>query len=106
MVGNTSQRCLTAGISLHLRLHGSTVVFQAAVNGCAGGPKAVRCMVAGRALTCMSSSAQSAAGLGLFEYMQLAEELGAEPVWVINNGVAHADSNPHDRHPALGAGGI
>jgi alpha-L-arabinofuranosidase len=26
--------------------------------------------------------------------MQLAEELGAEPVWVINNGVAHADSVP------------
>ena len=35
-----------------------------------------------------------AAGLGLFEYMQLAEELGAEAVWVINNGVAHADSVP------------
>ena len=31
-------------------------------------------------------------GLGLFEYMQLAEELKTEPVWVINNGVAHADS--------------
>ena len=31
-------------------------------------------------------------GLGLFEYMQLAEELNTEPVWVINNGVAHADS--------------
>ncbi|KAL4424426.1 hypothetical protein ABPG77_006364 [Micractinium sp. CCAP 211/92] len=31
-------------------------------------------------------------GLGLFEYMMLAEELGAEPVWVINNGVAHSDS--------------
>lgn len=26
--------------------------------------------------------------------MQLAEELRAEPVWVINNGVAHADSVP------------
>lgn len=24
--------------------------------------------------------------------MQLAEELDTEPVWVINNGVAHADS--------------
>lgn len=35
-----------------------------------------------------------ATGLGLYEYMQLAEELGAEPVWVINNGVAHADSVP------------
>lgn len=31
-------------------------------------------------------------GLGLFEYMQLAEELDAEPIWVINNGVAHGDS--------------
>jgi hypothetical protein len=31
-------------------------------------------------------------GLGLFEYMLLAEELGTEPVWVINNGVAHGDS--------------
>ncbi|KDD74833.1 hypothetical protein H632_c1045p0, partial [Helicosporidium sp. ATCC 50920] len=33
-------------------------------------------------------------GLGLFEYMQLAEELGAEPVWVINSGVAHNESIP------------
>ncbi|KAK2080720.1 hypothetical protein QBZ16_000574 [Prototheca wickerhamii] len=33
-------------------------------------------------------------GLGLYEYMQLAEELDTEPVWVINNGVAHADSVP------------
>ena len=31
-------------------------------------------------------------GLGLFEYMLLAEELGAEPIWVVNNGVAHGDS--------------
>lgn len=31
-------------------------------------------------------------GLGVFEYMVLVEELGTEPVWVINNGVAHADS--------------
>ncbi|KAK9787249.1 hypothetical protein WJX73_009553 [Symbiochloris irregularis] len=30
-------------------------------------------------------------GLGLFEYMLLAEELQAEPIWVINNGEAHAD---------------
>ena len=35
-----------------------------------------------------------AAGLGLFEYMQLAEELGAEPVWVVNNGVSHTESVP------------
>ena len=34
------------------------------------------------------------AGLGLFEYMQLAEDLGAEPVWVINNGVSHEESVP------------
>ncbi|KAL4859616.1 Alpha-L-arabinofuranosidase 1 [Chlorella vulgaris] len=31
-------------------------------------------------------------GLGLFEYMLLAEELATEPIWVINNGVAHGDS--------------
>ncbi|EFN58711.1 hypothetical protein CHLNCDRAFT_140355 [Chlorella variabilis] len=30
-------------------------------------------------------------GLGLFEYLLLAEELGAEPVWVVNNGIAHND---------------
>ena len=34
----------------------------------------------------------SSDGLGLFEYMLLAEELGAEPVWVLNNGIAHEDS--------------
>lgn len=33
-------------------------------------------------------------GLGLFEYMLLVEELQAEAVWVINNGVAHGDSVP------------
>ena len=37
------------------------------------------------------------AGLGLFEYMQLAEELGAEPVWVVNNGVSHEESVPAGR---------
>ncbi|PRW58664.1 Alpha-L-arabinofuranosidase 1 isoform B [Chlorella sorokiniana] len=31
-------------------------------------------------------------GLGLFEYMLLVEELQTEPIWVINNGVAHGDS--------------
>lgn len=31
-------------------------------------------------------------GLGLFEYMQLAEELGAAPVWVINSGISHQES--------------
>ena len=34
------------------------------------------------------------AGLGLFEYMLLAEELQAEPVYVINNGVSHQESVP------------
>ena len=33
-------------------------------------------------------------GLGLFEYMTLAEELEAEAVWVVNTGVAHGDSVP------------
>lgn len=31
-------------------------------------------------------------GLGLFEYMLLVEELRTEPIWVVNNGVAHGDS--------------
>ncbi|KAK9747959.1 hypothetical protein RND81_02G026600 [Saponaria officinalis] len=31
-------------------------------------------------------------GLGYLEYLQLAEDLGAEPVWVINNGFSHTDS--------------
>eukprot|EP00887_Chlorella_sp_A99_P001498 scaffold8.g1498.t1 len=30
-------------------------------------------------------------GLGLYEYLLLAEELGAEPIWVVNNGIAHGD---------------
>ena len=34
------------------------------------------------------------AGMGVFEYFQLAEALDAEPVWVINNGIAHEDSIP------------
>ncbi|DBA87466.1 TPA: aspartate-semialdehyde dehydrogenase-like protein [Trebouxia sp. C0004] len=33
-------------------------------------------------------------GMGVFEYFQLAEALDAEPVWVINNGIAHEDSIP------------
>ncbi|KAL0346110.1 UNVERIFIED_CONTAM: Alpha-L-arabinofuranosidase 1 [Sesamum radiatum] len=28
-------------------------------------------------------------GLGYFEYLQLAEDLGALPVWVFNNGISH-----------------
>ena len=36
-------------------------------------------------------------GLGAFEYFQLAEELNAEPVWVINNGISHTYSVPADQ---------
>ena len=37
------------------------------------------------------------AGLGVFEYFQLAEELGAEPLWVINNGISHTYSVPAEQ---------
>lgn len=30
-------------------------------------------------------------GLGFFEYLQLAEDLDAIPVWVFNNGISHVD---------------
>ncbi|KAK4795654.1 hypothetical protein SAY86_027980 [Trapa natans] len=30
-------------------------------------------------------------GLGYFEFLQLAEDLGAAPIWVINNGISHND---------------
>ncbi|XP_073525949.1 uncharacterized protein [Phyllobates terribilis] len=30
-------------------------------------------------------------GLGYLEFLQLAEDLGAAPVWVINNGISHQD---------------
>ncbi|XP_052175278.1 alpha-L-arabinofuranosidase 1-like isoform X2 [Diospyros lotus] len=30
-------------------------------------------------------------GLGYFEFLQLAEDLGASPVWVVNNGISHND---------------
>ncbi|KAM7260305.1 hypothetical protein ACFE04_016046 [Oxalis oulophora] len=30
-------------------------------------------------------------GLGYFEYLQLAEDLGTAPVWVFNNGISHQD---------------
>jgi alpha-L-arabinofuranosidase len=37
------------------------------------------------------------AGLGLYEYMLLSEELGTEPIWVINNGIRCATpSRLHD----------
>ncbi|MCX7800241.1 MAG: hypothetical protein N2109_07865 [Fimbriimonadales bacterium] len=36
-------------------------------------------------------------GLGFHEYLQLAEDLGAEPMFVINAGMAHRDHVPMDR---------
>ncbi|CAM0883964.1 unnamed protein product [Alopecurus aequalis] len=30
-------------------------------------------------------------GLGYYEYLQLAEDLGAEPIWVFNAGISHKD---------------
>lgn len=36
-------------------------------------------------------------GLGAFEYFQLAEELNAEPLWVINNGISHTYSVPAEQ---------
>ncbi|XP_022766566.1 alpha-L-arabinofuranosidase 1 isoform X2 [Durio zibethinus] len=30
-------------------------------------------------------------GLGFFEFLQLAEDLGALPIWVFNNGISHND---------------
>ena len=40
------------------------------------------------------------AGLGIFEYMLLAEELKAEPVWVFNSGNSHTEFIPNDKlHP-------
>jgi alpha-L-arabinofuranosidase len=36
-------------------------------------------------------------GLGYHEYLQLAEDLGAEPVFCINTGMAHRESVPLDR---------
>ncbi|XP_020585442.1 alpha-L-arabinofuranosidase 1-like [Phalaenopsis equestris] len=30
-------------------------------------------------------------GLGYFEFLQLAEDIGASPIWVINNGISHND---------------
>lgn len=37
------------------------------------------------------------AGLGLFEYMWLADELKAEPIYVINNGISHQEATPPAR---------
>ncbi|KAK8919465.1 Alpha-L-arabinofuranosidase 1 [Platanthera zijinensis] len=36
-------------------------------------------------------------GLGFFEFLQLAEDIGASPVWVINNGISR-----HDQVESLG----
>jgi alpha-L-arabinofuranosidase len=36
-------------------------------------------------------------GLGLHEYLQFAEDLGAEPLYVPNVGVAHREAEPMDR---------
>jgi alpha-L-arabinofuranosidase len=41
------------------------------------------------------------AGLGLYEYMLLNEELGTEPIWVINNGLSHEESVPTAQIQAL-----
>eukprot|EP00250_Pteridium_aquilinum_P014694 c22143_g1_i1 orf=66-2057(-) len=30
-------------------------------------------------------------GLGFYEFLQLAEDLNAEPIWVFNNGISHTD---------------
>lgn len=39
-------------------------------------------------------------GLGYYEFLQLAEDLGAAPVWVINNGISHQESvNPSSLTP-------
>ncbi|KAF5182580.1 Alpha-l-arabinofuranosidase [Thalictrum thalictroides] len=33
-------------------------------------------------------------GLGYYEFLQLAEDLGTAPVWVVNNGISHNDQAP------------
>ncbi len=48
--------------------------------------------VVSHVLVCSTS-----AGLGLYEYMMLTEELGAEPIWVLNNGLSHEESVPTAR---------
>ena len=52
------------------------------------------------------------AGLGLFEYMLLAEVLEAEPVWVVNAGISHQEDTPTSQigpwvqvHPGMAASG-
>ena len=40
---------------------------------------------------------RSTDGLGYHEYLQLCEDIGAEPLFVINCGMAHEDSIPNDK---------
>ena len=40
---------------------------------------------------------RSTDGLGYYEYLQLCEDIGAEPLFVINCGMAHEDSVPNDK---------
>ncbi|XP_039119840.1 LOW QUALITY PROTEIN: alpha-L-arabinofuranosidase 1-like [Dioscorea cayenensis subsp. rotundata] len=40
-------------------------------------------------------------GLGYYEFLQLAEDLGASPVWVINNGISHNDQVDTSTIPAF-----
>ena len=44
--------------------------------------------------SCSFNKELLSAGLGLYEYMQLCEELKTEPIWVINNGISHQESLP------------
>ena len=43
-------------------------------------------------------------GLGFLEYLQLAEDLDAEPIWVVNAGIAIAEEVPSDTHEAFTSG--
>ena len=46
---------------------------------------------------CLGHVLAPAAGLGLYEYMQLAEALHAEPVLVVNNGISHREAVPPEQ---------
>jgi alpha-N-arabinofuranosidase len=43
-------------------------------------------------------------GLGFLEYLQLCEDLDAEPIWVVNAGIAIAEEVPTDTHEAFTSG--
>ena len=45
-------------------------------------------------------------GLGYHEYLQLAEDLGAEPLFCINVGMSHKEIIPLDQNGSMGAGCI